>query len=96
MNQYGPPPGDYFPPEMDPYYHAYEPPQDPSWGGQVRVVDHFLNNVMLILKKTTVFQPPWAGNIDMKNMIPLSNGSDVQARGGVNGTPDIKVISTNI
>ncbi|XP_065211275.1 pre-mRNA 3'-end-processing factor FIP1 isoform X2 [Planococcus citri] len=30
-------------------------------------------------------QPPWSGNI-----VPISNGSDVQGRGGVNGNPDIK------
>lgn len=36
MNQYGPPPGEYFAPEMDPYYHSYEPPQDANWGGPVR------------------------------------------------------------
>lgn len=35
MSQYGPPPGDYFPPEMDPYYHSYES-QDANWPGQVR------------------------------------------------------------
>lgn len=35
MNQYAPPPGEYFPPEMDPYYHSYEQTQDAGWGGQV-------------------------------------------------------------
>ena len=33
MNQYGPPPGEYFTPEMDPYYQSYEAAQEPNWGG---------------------------------------------------------------
>lgn len=58
MGQYGPPHGEYFPPEMDPYYHSYES-QDPSWGGPVRkALDKILFDfVCLLVFKTNKSLP---------------------------------------